>query len=287
MGFIMDGIEPEQYDRDYTDGQLVQRILHYFRPFVGPMVTVAATIFFAAGLDALWPLLIATAIDRLAVVTDRDPALWREAAWLFGAILASGIGAWCLNVLRQWLTAKTIGNVVLDLRTDAFDAVMARDMSFYDEFSTGRIVSRVTSDTQEFTTVVTLTLNLMSQVLQVVILVGVLFVINARLAAIALIIAPFIIAAALAFRRYARHVTRQARRVLANVNATVQESITGISVAKAFRQESSIYAEFQDVNQQSYRLNLLQGLVFSAIFPVLGIIAGWERSWSCTSAARA
>ena len=274
MGFIMDGIEPEQYDRDYTDAQLVRRILHYFKPFVRTMVAVAATIFFAASLDALWPLLIATAIDRLALVVDHDASLWRDGAWLFSAILASGLFAWGFNFFRQWLTAKTIGNVVLDLRNDAFDAVMARDMSFYDEFSTGRIVSRVTSDTQEFSTVVTLTLNLMSQVLQVVILVGVLFVINPRLALIALAIAPFIIAAALAFRRYARHVTRQARRVLANVNATVQESITGISVAKAFRQEGSIYAEFQDVNQRSYQLNLLQGLVFSAIFPVLGTIAG-------------
>ena len=57
-----------------------------------------------------------------------------------------------------------VGDVVLELRKDAFDAVLARDMSFYDEFSTGKIVSRVTSDTQDFATVVTLTLNLMSQV---------------------------------------------------------------------------------------------------------------------------
>lgn len=62
--------------------------------------------------------------------------------------------------------------MVLDLRRDAFDAVLARDMSFYDEYATGRVVSRVTSDTQDFATVVTLTLNLMSQLLQVVIVAG-------------------------------------------------------------------------------------------------------------------
>src|SRR5690606_38708713 len=72
----------------------------------------------------------------------------------------------------------------------------------------------------------------------------------------------------------ARRVTRQARRVLADVNANVQESLTGIAVAKAFRQEHSVYERFKDVNEQSYRLNLLQGLTFSAIFPVLRLVSG-------------
>jgi ABC-type multidrug transport system fused ATPase/permease subunit len=62
--------------------------------------------------------------------------------------------------------------------------------------------------------------------------------------------------------------------VLAEVNANVQESITGISVAKSFRQEQRIYDEFKPVNQQSYRLNLRQGLTFSSIFPVLGVVSG-------------
>ncbi len=151
---------------------------------------------------------------------------------------------------------------------------MARDMSFYDEFPSGKIVSRVTSDTQDFANVVTLTLNLMSQVLLVVIVVGILFNINARLALIALAISPFIVAAALSFRRIARTTTQQARRMLAQVNAKVQETIAGISVAKAFRQEQTIYDEFAGVNAQSYRVNLRQGLVFSGIFPVLGAISG-------------
>jgi ABC-type multidrug transport system fused ATPase/permease subunit len=147
-------------------------------------------------------------------------------------------------------------------------------MSFYDEFSSGKIVSRVTSDTQEFATVVTLTLSLLSQVLIVAIVLALLIFINLRLALIALSIAPIVIATALAFRRIARQTTTQARRVLAEVNANVQESITGIGIAKNFRQEGRIYDEFQPVNAQAYRLNLRQGLTFSSIFPILGTISG-------------
>jgi ABC-type multidrug transport system fused ATPase/permease subunit len=274
MGFLMDGISAEGYDRSYTDGQLLRRIVRYFRPYLGVMIFVAVLIFLGAALDALLPILIARGIDNLAASAGAGPELWRQTTWLIAAIFLAGLVSWIFNFFRQWYTAKAVADVVLNLRTDAFDAVLARDMSFYDEFSTGKIVSRVTSDTQDFSTVVTLTLNLMSQILQVAVIIGVLFFINVKLALIALIIAPFIIAAALGFRQIARVTTQQARRVIAQVNANVQETITGITVAKAFRQEQSIFSEFKNVNAQSYQLSLRQGLVFSGIFPILGTIAG-------------
>jgi ABC-type multidrug transport system fused ATPase/permease subunit len=274
MGFVMDGLAAEAYDRNYSDAQLLGRIFRYFRPFAGLMVFVAATIFLTAVMDAALPLLIARGIDQLALTDASGAELWRQTGWLVGAVFLSGVLSWTFNFFRQRYTARVVGDVVLELRKDAFDAVLERDMSFYDEFSTGKIVSRVTSDTQDFSTVVTLTLNLLSQLLQVLIIVGILLVINFQLALVALAIAPFIVVSALAFRRIARATTQQARRVLAEVNANVQESITGISVAKTFRQEGAIYDEFSRVNARSYDLNLRQGYVFSAIFPVLGTIAG-------------
>jgi ATP-binding cassette, subfamily B, bacterial len=278
MGFVMDGLAGEAYDRRYSDRELLRRIGHYFRPFITPMLVVSGSIFGAAVLDAALPVLLAATIDRLAVAVEPGPAAAEELlrrGWpLLLAIAGAGALSWGFNFLRQWLTASAVAEVALGLRRDAFDALMARDMSFYDEFASGRIVSRVTSDTQDFSTVVTLVLNLLSQLLQVLIIVGVLFYLNPRLALIALTIAPFIIATALAFRTIARRTTVQARRVLAEVNANVQESIAGISVAKAFRQEEAFFERFQGVNARSYALNLRQGLVFSSIFPILGGVAG-------------
>ncbi len=273
MGFVLDGLAAEAYDREYSDGQLLRRIAAYFRPYAWAMVLAGLAVFFVASLDALLPVIVSVAIDRLeGGVAAGD--LWARAGGLIAAFLAAAVLSWSFNYVRQWLSARAVGDVVLKLRRDAFDAVMARDLSFYDEFSTGRIVSRVTSDTQDFSQVVTLTLNLVSQVLQVGILFGVLVYVDGRLALLALAIAPVVVGVALGFRRIARRVTQQARRVLAEVNANVQESLTGIAVAKAFRQEQAVYDRFVGVNRQSYRLNLLQGLTFSAIFPVLGVISG-------------
>ncbi len=272
MGFVMDGLGAEAYDRTYSDAQLLRRISAYFRPFAGLMVFVSLTIFLTAAMDALLPLLISGGIDRVTGVEGAN--LWGQALWLMLGVLGAGALSWVFNFFRRSYTNKVVGNVVLNLRKDAFNAVLERDMSFYDEFPTGKIVSRVTSDTQDFSTVVTLTLDLISQLLQVALVTAILFFINVKLALIALAIAPLTIIVALAFRRIARHTTQQARRVLADVNANVQESITGISVAKTFRQEGAIYNEFQRVNTQSYALNLRQGYVFSSIFPVLGTIGG-------------
>jgi ABC-type multidrug transport system fused ATPase/permease subunit len=104
--------------------------------------------------------------------------------------------------------------------------------------------------------------------------VSLLVFLNLRLATIALAMTPIVVLTALAFRRIARKTTTQARRVLAEVNANVQEAITGIGVAKNFRQEQRIYDEFKPVNAQTYRLSLRQGLTFSSIFPILGTLSG-------------
>ncbi len=274
MGFIMDGLNAEAYDRDYTDRQLLNRILAYFRPHLSIMVMVAILIMLNSVMDAAFPFLIARGLDQLEGSANLRGTILQRTAWLIGAIFLSGAFSWSFNFYRQKYTARAVGDVVLKLRQDAFDAVLLRDMSFYDEFSSGRIVSRVTSDTQDFSNVVTLTLNLMSQVLIVVIVVSLLVLIDLRLALITMIIAPVVVVTALAFRRIARHTTTQARRVLAEVNANVQESITGIGIAKNFRQEQHVFDEFKPVNAQSYRLSLRQGLTFSSIFPILGIISG-------------
>jgi ATP-binding cassette, subfamily B, bacterial len=274
MGFIMDGLDAEAYDREYSDRQLLKRIVSYFRPHLAMMAGVALLVVLNSIMNAAFPFLIARSLDQLDGALDLKVSIWQRTAWLIGAIFVAGVLSWTFNFFRQRLTARTIGDVVLKLRQDAFDAVLARDMSFYDEYSTGKIVSRVTSDTQDFSNVVTLTLSLFSQVLIVIIVVSLLLFINLSLALVTIAIAPLVVFIALMFRRIARQTTTQARRVLAEVNANVQESITGISVAKSFRQEQRIYAEFKPVNAQSYRLSLRQGLTFSSIFPLLGTISG-------------
>jgi ABC-type multidrug transport system fused ATPase/permease subunit len=87
-------------------------------------------------------------------------------------------------------------------------------------------------------------------------------------------VTPVAVVIALSFRNIARKVTQQARRVTAVINAQIQESISGIMVAKSFRQEPAIYATFADNNKQGYEIGVRRGVVLMSIFPILGLASG-------------
>jgi ABC-type multidrug transport system fused ATPase/permease subunit len=268
VGFIMDGLDKEGYDREYSDRALLRRIAGYFRPHGRTMALVGVLVAATSLLETAVPIVVARGVDQIAI--DAAPARLLGLAGLVGLLGAAG---WASNYVRQRLTSRTVGDVVLALRNDAFGAVMQRDLSFFDEFASGKVVSRVTSDTQDFATVVTLTMDLLSQVLLVVTIGVVLFIISPLLAVLALVIAPLVIGVALLFRRVARQTTQQSQRATASVNATIQESISGIRVAKAFRQEAAIFDDFSATNRQVYRINLRTGFTFGSIFPILNAVA--------------
>ena len=85
---------------------------------------------------------------------------------------------------------------------------------------------------------------------------------------------PVVFLLAAVFRKLARQVTRAGMRAMANVNATIKETFSGIAVAKNFRQEASIFGEFDQANQQSYNVNWRRGFVLSMVFPVLNAFGG-------------
>jgi ABC-type multidrug transport system fused ATPase/permease subunit len=269
MGFLMDGLDAEAYDRKYSDGELVRRIVGYFRPQGRKMLAAAGAIVLIAALDTGLPIVISRGIDEV----QRDPSTPRMLAAAGALVLLASL-SWLFNAVRQTFASRAVGDVVLQLREDAVDAVLRRDMSFYDEFPSGKIVSRVTSDSQAFSAVMTLTMDLLSRLLLVALLIGYLFTVSVSLTLILLGLAPFIVAAALAFRVIARTTITRSRRMNATVSAHIQETVSGIGVAKTFRQEPAIYAEFQEVNTHSRRVNTQTRYVFSSIFPVLNILAG-------------
>ncbi len=265
MAFILDGLDTESYDREYGDVELLRRILGYFRPQLRAMLLVALMIALGSLLDTGVPILISRGLDLL-LETPTSRLLVVLAAGILGLRLFS----WLFNFVRQTFSARAIGDVVLQLREDVFSAVTRRDFSFFDEHPSGKIVSRVTSDTQDFAAVVDLAMNLLSQVLVVFIMVVALFTIQPGLTLLMLAMSPVVVVLALGFRRIARRVTQNARRILAQVNANIQESVSGIGVAKSFRQEATMYDEFAALNRRTYKVNLVRGLTLISIFPLLG-----------------
>src|SRR5690554_852042 len=123
MGFLMDGLDAEAYDRSYNDRDLVRRILAYFRPHRQRMIVVAIAIVLTSLVDTALPIAISYGIDQLALqppLADLVPVLV--------IITAVACASWLFNFIRRGLSARIIGDVVLKVREDAFDAVLKRDL---------------------------------------------------------------------------------------------------------------------------------------------------------------
>ncbi len=269
MGFVLEGLDPENYDRQYSERELVSRIIGYFRLHLKPMILVALMITLNSVAGTSGPILIAKAVN----VVGENPST-AIMLLMVGSVLLVGATAWGFNYVRQLFSARVVGNVVLKLREDVFDAAVGHDLSFYDEHPSGKIVSRVTSDTRDFSTTVTLVMDLLSQGLMVGILSLWLLTVNFWLTLLLLGMTPVAFVIALSFRRVARRVTRNSRRVRAKINAQIQESISGIMVAKSFRQEHAIYGTFSVNNEQSYQVELRRGLTLNTIFPAMALASG-------------
>jgi ATP-binding cassette subfamily B protein len=268
MGFFA-GLNDEKYDRQYTDRELTRRIIGYFKPQTRRLIWVTLLILVIAGIGASLPIVISRMVDSL----KGEPTL-TAISLIALAVLLIGIGVWVLNWARRSLVVRAVGDVVLDLRTRAFRASAEHDLSFYDQFSSGRIVSRITSDTNDFGQLVVIITDIGSQLVQAVILGVVLFRTDLRMSLLLMAFLPFIFACAAGFRVLARRVTKRGMKAMADVNAAIKETISGISIAKNFRQEGSIFQSFDESNQQSYQVNVRRGFVLSLVFPTLNALGG-------------
>jgi ABC-type multidrug transport system fused ATPase/permease subunit len=269
MPFILDGLDSEDYDRSYKDSELLRRIVGYFRPYRRQILLTSLMLTLNSAAGTAGPILIAKALD----LVKEDSSL-RILLFFSLGVLMLGVFAWGFNYIRQVFSARVVGNVVLRLREDVFNSVVHNDLSFFDRHPSGKIVSRVTSDTHDFSNVVTLVLDVISQVLLMLLLTVWLFTISFRLTLLILAMSPIVFIIALRFRKIARKVTRNAKRVTATINAEIQESISGIVVAKSFRQEQAIFDRFLEENKKAYRVGLARGLTMNSIFPILGTAAG-------------
>jgi ATP-binding cassette subfamily B protein len=268
MGFFS-GLNAEAYDRTYRDRDLTMRMLEYFRSHNLRIAFAIVALLIIAASNAAMPILISRSVDLMAEDGSTQLMLIFVAA-----IFALGVLIWGANWVRRRLISRAVADVMLELRRDAFIASVEHDLSFYDEFASGRVVSRITSDTQDFAQVVVLITDLATQLVQSIILIVILIGIDLRLTIWLAAMMPFVFLVAIGFRKIARNVTRHGFRAMANVNAAIKEAVTGISVAKNFRQENQIYDEFREVNLISYQANVRRGLVLSSVFPILNVLMG-------------
>jgi ATP-binding cassette subfamily B protein len=271
------GLNAESYDRSYTDRTLVQRLMAYYAPQRRRMIALVAVILGITTIGFLDPVIVSRSLDNLrneVIAGASNGSMTNTIALLIVFLLGVAVLNWLGNFARRRLTARLVSDVISALRHDAFNAVIRHDLSFFDKYQSGKIISRISGDTQELAQVSNLLADLVTQFAILIVLTIYLFSVSWQMTLTLLAMAPVVILMGILFRRGARRVTRSSFRVVGEVNASIQEMVAGMRIAKNFRQESVMYQAFQKINDHSYTVNLRRGVVMSNIFPALNAFEG-------------
>ena len=269
MGFHQ-GLTGELYDRQYSNKVLLGRIWDYAKCHRKFIFWMTLSIILQGLFAALPPLLISKVLDEGIAGIPNETAY---TVLVMGVIFLQVMDFVFYYVIRR-LMSRITADMNRNLSIDAFASSIEQDLAFHDRLSSGRIVSRITTDTHDFSMLIRLTMDVAGSIVQSIVTAIILFNAEWRLALVLMAFIPIVMLVVSQFRKLARRVTTKGMRAMANVNATIKETISGISVAKNFRQEEEIYRDFKESNTTSFKVNVQRGLVLSIVFPVMRTISG-------------
>ena len=267
MGFF--GLNEAGYDRIYSDRELLSRVIKLFKPYRRSMTIVITFICLSSIAYGLTPYLMSLIFKQLE--TRSDPLIL--IFFIINTFILNSLG-YVFNYVNMRTGNRMVYGVCYNLRRQTNLRVLEQDLSFFDKYPTGRIVSRINSDGQKFGGSITMFTELISSFLMFMIVFIPMIIISPLLTGVFMLIVPIVFAFTLSFRKISRRKSVLGQRSLAQVNAFVQESMSGIQIIKSFRQEKSQYENFQAINNQSYRVNMSRALYLSILFPSLDILIG-------------
>ncbi|MEJ7567321.1 MAG: ABC transporter ATP-binding protein [Gaiellaceae bacterium] len=218
-----------------------RRLLGFLAPYKASLVvsTILAVLSQAAAIAIV--VLVGEAIDGIDARRGTGTL-----AWIVAAIVVVGIAKAALMVGRRVISGRQALAIEKDMREGLYGHLLRLSFGFYDRHQTGQLMSRATVDLQSVRFFLGFGLIFFFQhALTVVSVTAVLFVVEWRLALIALAIMPVIVAVAYRYSHVSHPVLRDVQQRLGEVATVAEESIVGVHVVKAFAQEERRQADFE------------------------------------------
>ena len=239
-----------------------RRLIGYLRPY-SSQVTIGYTAMIGASLLNLFvPQIIKAAIDRGLAARDAMMLVY-AALLILGIAVVRAIAAFGQRYFGEWLTHR----IAYDLRTDFYAAVQRLPFSFHDKAHTGDLMSRATSDIGETERFIGIGLmDLVATVLLSVGVIGAMFWEDARLALLAIGPILVLLGAALRFGNVVRPMFKAVQEQMGVLSTAMQESMTGITVVKAFAREPYELEKFDRENNAWFDMRYT-------------VIRTWANNW--------
>ena len=247
--------EEEALGKAY-DSRLMRRLLQYMAPYKLWVVLALGLVAVVTPLELAPPILFRNAIDRY-FVPAMNHSIAENAAWI-GILVISGIFFLVLlfDFLAQYAQIRIMQRVgqqtMYDMRRGIFAHLQRLPMSYFDRNPVGRLVTRVTTDVDALNDLFAAgVVTMINDLFLLVVMAGLLFKIDWRLALDTLAVLPAILIVTFVFRHYVRDANRKIRTAIARINAFLQEYISGMSVVQLFNRERKAVAEFERRNKDN------------------------------------
>jgi len=249
--------------------RVLTRLLGYTGSYWKPLVATGILLLLHAGLRLLPPLVQREIVDQ--VIGPRDLSR-------LGALIATLV---IVHVLLQLANAGDLylrhalgEHFVFELRVRIYGHMQRLSLSFFERTSTGELMSRVTNDVNALEQFVTHGVALTTvDLLRLLGASGVLLALDWRLALVVLIPLPIMAVGLRYFNRRVRPVYRRVRDRLGDINARLQDNLTGIRVIQAFGQEEAELAHFRGASELYYRERVEAIRTWSTFFPALHFLS--------------
>lgn len=170
----------------------------------------------------------------------------------FSLSILTAVFRFFMNIYLQ----RGSNGVVREMRNDVFGHIQTLPIEYFDNLPAGKIVARVTNDTEALRN---LYVTVLSQFATSLITIGgvyiALFILNWKMALFALVLIPIVYFWMILYRKYAATYNHVIRTKIADLNAMINESINGMTIIQAFRREKQMTKEFDDMNDEHYEYN--------------------------------
>jgi ATP-binding cassette subfamily B protein len=253
-------------NRLYTDREIVKRLLVYVKPYLLQLAIALGLVFVLVGLDLIGPLFLARVLDELGKATI-DFTLILGIVGLYVVVLV--VNAF-LSYQQSLLLQKTGQKIIFNIRRDVFNHVEGLSIAQFNRVPIGKLVTRVTSDTDTLNSMYTdVLINALRSIMTVVGVFVIMFTQNARLTLLISAVVPFVILASVFFRYFSRKAYRLVRFNVSSINAFLSEHLSGMKLIQVFNREEAKYQQFKEKNVRLRKSNVLQTVTFAVYRPLM------------------
>ena len=262
---VKDKKESMGFERNMSDGEIVRRLVQYAKPYGGKFALVGVLVLFSITYDIASPLIVGY-IEEMVVGDFTLNRLFAAVAVYAGVLVFSMGSTYFQAVILQ----KVGQRIISDLREDLFTHIESLAHEQLNEIPVGKLVTRVTNDTNAISMMFTnLLVNLTKNAFVILgILVAMLFL-NYELTLMVLCFVPFIVIFTVIFRKFSRRAYRKVKDATTDINTYLSENLSGIKVTQIFGREDEKMAQFREKSQTLARANQEQIFVFGVFRPIV------------------